>query len=232
MKLMKRVVTLMLTAFLVAGVFAPVQTEAASLSVAGIKFYEWNGTRSCMMVTKAQNIYEFEYQVFNNANKLIKKAKSWNYITEDKYNSCLVEGLPKLSCAFVRVRARRSTGGWCAWSQKKLIVPMLGIEGKVNVSKAGNMKAKISWSPIAGAYDYQVYMSTTGKSGWKKIATVKGNAKSRSVVVSSFNGKKLVKYQNYYYKVITRRKMAGQYYSSNGNKSTYYAGYFWLYTTY
>jgi hypothetical protein len=75
-------------------------------------------------------------------------------------------------------------------------------------------------------------MSTTGKSGWKKIGTVKGNAKSRSIVVSSFNGKKLVKYQNYYYKVIARRKLAGKYYSSNGNTSSFYYGYFWLYTTY
>ena len=40
MKVMKRIATLLLAAFLVAGVFAPVQTEAASLSVAGIKFYQ------------------------------------------------------------------------------------------------------------------------------------------------------------------------------------------------
>lgn len=231
MKVMKRIATLLLAAFLLAGVFAPVQTEAASLSVAGIKFYKWAGAGECFMVTKAQNIYEFQYQIFNNSGNLVKTAKSLNYITEDKYNTCWVEGLPKLSCAFVRVRARRYTGGWCAWSPKVLIVPMLGIAGKVNVVKAGDMKAKISWSPVTGAADYLVYMSTTGKSSWKKIATVKGNAKSRSVVVSSFDGKKLVKNQNYYYKVITRRKMAGQYYNSNGNTSSFYAGYFWLYTS-
>ena len=232
MKVMKRIATLLLAAFLVAGIFAPVQTEAAGLSVAGIKFYKWTGAGQCFMVTKAQNIYEFQYQVFNNANKLVKTAKSNTYITEDKYDTCRVEGLPKLSCAFVRVRARGDSGAWSAWSPKRLIVPLLGVAGKINVAKAGDMKAKISWSPITGAYDYQVYMSTTGKSGWKKIGTVKGNAKSRSIVVSSFNGKKLVKYQNYYYKVIARRKMSGQFYTSNGNTSSYYYGYFWLYTTY
>ena len=111
MKVMKRIATLLLAAFLVAGVFAPVQTEAASLSVAGIKFYKWTGAGQCFMVTKAQNIMEFQYQVFNNSSKLVKTAKSSNYITEDRYDTCRVEGLPKLSCAFVRVRARGYSGG-------------------------------------------------------------------------------------------------------------------------
>lgn len=110
MKLMKKIAVLLVSAILIAGILAPVQTEAASLSVAGIKFYRWNGAGQCYMVTKAQDIYEFQYQVFNNSSKLVKTAKSWNYITEDKYNTCYVQGLPKLSCAFVRVRARRTTG--------------------------------------------------------------------------------------------------------------------------
>ena len=235
MKLMKRVVTLMLTAFLVAGVFAPVQTEAASLSVAGIKFYSWSGAGECFMVTKAQNIYEFQYQIFNNAGTYVKTKKSLVYhLNSDpgKYDICLVEELPKLSCSFVRVRARSTPGGWCAWSQKRLIVPLLGVAGKVNATKAGDRKAKISWSPVTGAYDYLVYMSTTGTGGWKKVATVKGNAKSRSVVISSFNGKRLALNQQYYYKVITRRKMAGQYYSSNGNTSKFYVNWFKFYLTY
>lgn len=236
MKLMKRVVTLMLTAFLVAGVFAPVQTEAASLSVAGIKFYSWSGAGECFMVTKAQNIYEFQYQIFNNAGKYVKTKKSLVYhLNSDpgKYDACLVKELPKLSCSFVRVRARRTTGGWCAWSQKRLIVPLLGVAGSVNFAQVGReKKAKLSWSPVTGAYDYQVYLSTTGTGGWKKVATVKGNAKSRSVVISSFNGKKLATNQNYYYKVIARRKMAGQYYTSNGNSSSYYVNAFHFYLIY
>lgn len=234
MKLMKRIVTLMLTAFLVAGVFAPVQTEAASLSVAGIKFYEWRGAGRCMMVTKAQGIEKFQYQIFNNAGKFVKTQESWNYYSDkpDMYDACIVEGLPKLSCAFVRVRARKSSGGWCAWSQKRLIVPLLGVAGKVNAAKAGDRKAKISWSPVTGAYDYLVYMSTTGTGGWKKVATVKGNAKSRSVIISSFNGKRLALNQQYYYKVIARRKMAGKYYTSNGNTSRYYVNWFKFYLTY
>ena len=146
-----------------------------------IKFYEWTGANQCYMVTKAQNIYEFQYQIYDNSNKLMRTAKSSNYITKDQYDTCLVKGLPKLSCAFVRVRAKRYNGAWCNWSPKVPIVPMLGVAGKVNVAKVGNMKAKISWSPVKGAADYLLFMSTTGKSGWKEMATVKGNAKSRSV---------------------------------------------------
>ena len=92
MKLMKRVVTLMLTAFLVAGVFAPVQTEAASLSVAGIKFYSWSGAGECFMVTKAQNIYEFQYQIFNNAGTYVKTKK------------------PKFAIRFSRMNLRKDGG--------------------------------------------------------------------------------------------------------------------------
>lgn len=71
---LKRIATLLLAAFFLAGVFAPVQTEAASLSVAGIKFYKWAGAGECFMVTKAQNIYEFQYQIFNNSGNLVKTA--------------------------------------------------------------------------------------------------------------------------------------------------------------
>ena len=114
-----------------------------------------------------------------------------------------------------------------------MIVPLLGVAGSVKFAQVGReKKAKLSWSPVTGAYDYQVYLSTTGTGGWKKVATVKGNAKSRSVVISSFNGKKLATNQKYYYKVITRRKMAGQYYTSNGNTSKYNVGYFWFYLSY
>ena len=41
-----------------------------------------------------------------------------------------------------------------------------------------------------------------------------------------------IKYPNYYFKVIARRKLSGKYYNSNGNTSSYYAGYFHFYTTY
>lgn len=235
MKVMKRIATLLLAAFLVAGVFAPVQTEAASLSVAGIKFYEWTGAGQCRMVTKAQNIYEFQYQIFNNAGKLVKTQKSSCYYlvsNPDKYNICVVENLPKLSCAFVRVRARRTTGSWCAWSPKVLIVPLIGVAGSMKHSQAGDMKVKLSWSKVTGATDYLVYLSTSGKGGWKKVATVKGTAKSRSVVLSSFNGKKFVKYQNYYYKVIARRKMNGKYYSSNGNAADFFVNGFYFKTVF
>lgn len=235
MKVMKRIATLLLAAFLVAGVFAPVQTEAASLSVAGIKFSAWAGAGQCYMVTKAQNIYEFQYQIFNNAGKYVKTRKSERYYSKndpDKYDACKIEGLPKLSCSFVRVRARRSSGAWCAWSPKVLIVPLIGVAGSMNHSSAGDMKVKLSWSKVTGATDYLVYLSTSRTGGWKKVATVKGTAKSRSVVLSSFNGKKFVKYQDYYYKVLARRKMNGKYYSSNGNTADYLVNGFYFKTVF
>lgn len=233
MKVMKRIATLLLAAFLVAGVFAPVSTEAATgPSCAGIKFYSWSGQGNVLMVTRAQNIRKFQYEIYSDSMKLTRRAYSWNYVTKEQFDTCKVTGVPKLACCYVRVRAQNYSNQWGAWSRKIPIIPLLGNTGTIKVTTAGNMKAKLAWSKVNGATDYLVYMSTNGKTGWKKVATVKGNAKSRSVVISSFNGKKLVKYQNYYYKVIVRKKIGGKYYHSNGNSNNFYYGYFWLYTTY
>ena len=60
-------------------------------------------------------------------------------------------------------------------------------------------KIKVSWKKVSGATKYIIYGSTKEKSGYKKIATVK--KKKTSVLVSKVRGKKLKKYQNYYFKV-------------------------------
>lgn len=231
---MKRIVTVLLAAMLFAGIFAAVPTQAATkLSVAGAKFKAWDNAdcTACFISTKKQDIFEFQYMIYNNSMKRIKTAKSEVYYStsNDIYDVCLVEGLPKWSCSFVTVRARRSTGAWSAWSPKICIVPYLK-NSLLHASQVGTgRKAKISWGKVAGATDYLVYMSTSGTGGWKKIATVKGDAKSRSVVVSSFNGSSFVKNKKYYYKVIARRKYQGKYYNSRGNSASSACAYFWFY---
>ncbi|MBQ9062202.1 MAG: fibronectin type III domain-containing protein [Eubacterium sp.] len=83
-------------------------------------------------------------------------------------------------------------------------------------------KIKVSWKKVSGATKYIVYGSTKANKGYKKIATVK-KSKS-SYVVSKVKGKKLKKYQNYYFKV------QAVYGKKKSSKTNYDGGY--IYTTY
>lgn len=94
-------------------------------------------------------------------------------------------------------------------------------------SKSGS-GVKISWSKVANAKKYEVYMSTkTTPESFKKVKTVKANKKS--VVLKKFKGKKFKKYTSYYYYV----KAVGNYGGKKNVKSEpFYYNSFSIYTKY
>ena len=90
------------------------------------------------------------------------------------------------------VDGKKYYGPWYS----KIIVP----EPQLKKPKlADGRKIKVRWKKVAGATKYIIYASTKSGSGFKKIATVK--KKKTSYIVSKVKGKKLKKYQNYYFKV-------------------------------
>lgn len=66
-------------------------------------------------------------------------------------------------------------------------------------SKAGSVN--LTWKKVTGANQYIVYRSTNSKSGFKKIATLNGNASTKYVDTKSLKVKK-----KYYYKVVAVNK--------------------------
>lgn len=77
-----------------------------------------------------------------------------------------------------------------------------------SVKKKGKNGIKITWSKVTGISNYQIYMSTKSKSGFKKIATI-------SAKKTSYTKTKLKKGKKYYFKIRTAKKVSGQYYYSS-----------------
>lgn len=77
-----------------------------------------------------------------------------------------------------------------------------------SVKKKGKNGIKITWGKVTGISNYQIYMSTKSKSGFKKIATI-------SAKKTSYTKTKLKKGKKYYFKIRTAKKVSGQYYYSS-----------------
>lgn len=74
---------------------------------------------------------------------------------------------------------------------------------KISSVKAGKKSATVKWKKVSGTDGYYVYRSTSQKSGFKKVQTLK---KSSAL---SWNNKKLKSGRKYYYKVAAYKKVKG-----------------------
>lgn len=77
-----------------------------------------------------------------------------------------------------------------------------------SVKKSGKNAIKITWNKVTGISNYQIYMSTKSKSGFKKIYTA-------SAGKTSYTKTKLKKGMKYYFKIRTAKKVSGTYYYSS-----------------
>ena len=77
-----------------------------------------------------------------------------------------------------------------------------------SVKKSGKNGIKVTWNKVSGISNYQIYMSTKSKSGFKKIATI-------SAQKTSYTKTKLKKGKKYYFKIRTAKKVSGRYYYSS-----------------
>lgn len=107
-----------------------------------------------------------------------------------------------------RVRAYINTtdgkkvpGKWSSWNY--MINPK-----KCTYTTSGK-SIKLNWSKLTGVSKIKVQVSTKENSGYKTVATLKGN--KTSYTIKKFKGKSLKKGKKYYFKVV--------YYAKNGKKT-------------
>lgn len=104
----------------------------------------------------------------------------------------------------VRVRAYTTINGqvkYGAWSTYTYFAQQPTVELKFVNSK----KLKISWNKVKGATSYSVYMSTSQKTNYKKIKTLKKS--KTSLTVTKFKKKSLSKKKRYYVYVVANKKV-------------------------
>jgi len=98
----------------------------------------------------------------------------------------------------------------------------IGIPKKVTTNSRSSA-LKFNWSKVAGATKYDVYMSTSANSGYKKIKTAK--AGNRTVSLTKFKGKKIQKGKKYYIRIFSYAKVGGKTVKTGEAWSGYYLRY-------
>lgn len=167
----------------------------------------------------ASNADGYEVYVYDSNGKKIKTVKN----TKAYSTSSIVKGVKTTATVYVQVKPYTLINGSKKYGDASSKILSVGAP-TAKVAKSGS-GVKISWNKVTGAKKYEIYMSTTNKN-YKKIKTVSSSKKS--VVITKFKGKKLKKYQTYYFYV----KAVGKYGKKTAKSDIFYVNSFWLSTKY
>ena len=144
-----------------------------------------------------------DIQLFNFKNKKVATYHAYYYCTMS---------LSKNRVYYIRFRAN----SYSPWSKKLAVCTAIP---KFSVKRGPKVKFKAP--KTKKVKKFFLYMSTSSGSGYKKIKTLKPK---KSVTIRRFRGAKLVKYKNYYYRMVAVIK--------GGRKALCPPMYFWLYSKY
>lgn len=138
----------------------------------------------------------YQYQLYDlNGKKAISTSVT------SSYYSTYIKNLKLNRFYKVRVRAYATINGknvYGAWSDYKAFA----FQPEVKLKSSGR-NVKLSWKKVKGAKNYTVYMSTSQKSGYKKVKTLK----KTSYKATKFKKKKLSKKKTYYFYVVANTKL-------------------------
>lgn len=149
----------------------------------------------------------YEYQIYGNNNKVVCKGS----ITATQYKQgmktykriSISSGKIAKKAQFMKIRVRayvkygktKKTGKWSDW---------VWFAKAPSARLASKTEFKVSWGKVTGAKNYDVYVSRSRSSGYKKVATISGT----SYTVTNFNGAPISNGIYYYY--IVANKKAGK----------------------
>ena len=151
----------------------------------------WANIRSCQYKwTTVENADGYQYEVtsLNGKKKYYKKTTTSDNFFGDAYP---VGTFTKARVrAYVEINGKKAYG---PWSNYEYVACSKKVTGKR--SKDGK-KITLNWKKVSGVSEYQIYVSTKEKKGYKKVATV--SSKKTSYTITKYNKKKLKKGQKYY----------------------------------
>ena len=151
----------------------------------------WTNIRSCQYTwTTVENADGYQYEVtsLNGKKKYYKKTTTSDNFFGDAYP---VGTFTKARVrAYVEINGKKTYGPWSAY---EYVACSKKVTGKR--SKDGK-KITLNWKKVSGVSEYQIYVSTKEKKGYKKVATV--SSKKTRYTITKYNKKKLKKGQKYY----------------------------------
>lgn len=228
----KRLAAALLVAVLVAAPLTAITAEAAPAAPANVWFARWNNNKFTACTIGMNNVRGADaYQsVWSWTDGSHAKYNYWG--TKGNYMS--FTGLPQNHVSQVRIRTIVITGSgslrYSAWSKIAFITPSpVTVKASIANRNVNNLQARLRWNPVYGSSGYNVFMTTNPYGKWYWNQSTSPRALSTTGVVKVYLRKKLKLYQNYYYRIITRRTYQGVYCTVPMPSSSFYNGGFRFY---
>ena len=225
----KRFITAFLLAVLLVGPLSATHTEAALASPARCRFLQWNNTSFSSATIAWDGVWGADYYQVR-CTWTDGKHDAGGFVN-GSYNGVVLSNLNYKHVYEVKVRALNvnSSGAITAYSPWSNIISITPLPKNVSAKLSSSGKVKLKWNKISGSNGYNVFLTTNPYGAWKWNCSTKTKSSATSASVSKFNGKKFKKYQNYYVRIVTRRKQNGVFRPVPAPTASYYQYKFFIY---
>ena len=198
---LKRSTAIVLAFVFIFCAFPAVNTEAATLKKPGnARFLKWNNKEFSDVAIAWNKVpgadcYEVKCTWTDNTHDAYSNIR---YV-DHYYNAVLFSNINYMHVYQARVRACKMDAGGTVtpWPRD--------VSGSVTSRSVLSLK----WNIIYGSNGYNVFMSTNPGSSWTWRYSTSTSAAATSASFTGFKGVRFKRYQNYYVRVITRRKRNG-----------------------
>lgn len=237
LKMLKRIAAGLLAAMLVVGIlYHPAEVDAATKKLktpGNCHFVKWNNKSftSCRIAwnkVSGANIYGVSVTWTDGSHEIY---------TETSKTYCDIKGLKnnhvyqaKVIAGYYNSKVGRITR-ISGWSNIAFITPS-PTSCSVSIADQKNNFIKFKWNAIYGSDGYNIFLTTNPTGTWVWNQSTATKATANTAVIKKYRGSKLKKYQNYYYRIVTRRKRNGVFCTVPMPSSSYYLNAFYIYTTY
>ena len=231
-KSFKRLAAAFLIAVMLVGTFSATSAEAALKKPGSCRFVQWNNT-AFSSATIAWNpvsgadYYQVKCTWTNGSNNV------GGYV-ESSYTGVRISNLNykhvyQATVRAIKVNSSGSITAYGPWSNSVFITPW---PKNISAKLSGSNNVKLSWNIIYGSSGYNIFLSTNPSGKWYWNLSTNTKASATAATIKKYRGSSFKKYQNYYVRIITRRKRNGVFCTVPTPYSSYYQYRFYIYTTY
>lgn len=233
-RLLKRIAAGLLAVMFAAGIlWCPANVDAATKKLktpGNMHFVRWNNTSftSCRLAwnrVSGANVYGISVTWTDGSHEIVDVTDKTYYDIKGLKNNHVYQA--KVIAGYYNSKVddfTRKSG----WSNVAFITPSpTNCSGWVPNGKKPEFKLK--WNTVYGSNGYNVFLTTNPSGTWVWNQSTSAKATANTALVKKYRGSKLKLYQNYYVRIVTRRKRNGVFCTVPVPGKTYCTGYFRLF---
>lgn len=146
----------------------------------------------------------YQVTLYNSKNKKVKTKTFDGYSTYGTFDKLKHESYKATISAYTTINGKKYTS--------PVTTTYCLPNPTTKTCRISSSKLKLKWQKVTGATGYDIYISTTYNSGYKKVKSVKSSA--TSVTISKFKGKKFSSKKRYYVIIEAKKKVGKTTYKS------------------